>query len=98
MYLSLCILPAEQCCLYAFFHCFLFFNSSNAAREPVPIDGSLVGKCCCPYDLVLVVAMVSMFGTDDDLSSLAGVHTFNSSDRYFGYAVVNAVWHRESIL
>ena len=26
-----------------------------------------------PYDLVLAVAMVSMFGFDDDLSGLAGV-------------------------
>ena len=23
----------------------LFFHSSNAARDPVPVDGSLVGKC-----------------------------------------------------
>ena len=51
-----------------------------------------------PYDFVLAVAMVSMFGSDDDLSGRAGVYTFKSSDRYFGYAVVNAVWHKESIL
>ena len=29
---------------------------------------------------------------------LAGVYTFKSSDRYFGYEVVSAVWHRELIL
>ena len=51
-----------------------------------------------PYDLVLAVLMVNMFGSDDDLSGRAGVYTFKSSDRYFGYAVVSAVWHKESIL
>ena len=51
-----------------------------------------------PYDLVLAVPMVNTFGSDDDLSGHAGVYTFKSSDRYFGYAVVNAVWHKESIL
>ena len=51
-----------------------------------------------PYDLVLAVAMVSMFVSDDDISGLAGVYTVKSSDRYFGYAVVNAVWHEQSIL
>ena len=52
----------------------------------------------CPYDLVLVVATLRIFGSDDERSSLAGVYTFNSSDRYFRYAVVNEVWHRESVL
>ena len=51
-----------------------------------------------PYDLVLAVLIVNMFGSDDDLSGLVGVYTFKSCDRYFGYAVVNAVWHKESIL
>ena len=51
-----------------------------------------------PYDLVLAVPIVNMFGSDGDLSGRAGVYTFKSSDRYFGYVVVNAVWHRESIL
>ena len=51
-----------------------------------------------PYDLVLAVPMVNMFGSDDDLSGRAGVYTFKSSARYFGYAVVSAVWHKESIL
>ena len=49
------------------------------------------------YALVLAVAMINMFGSDDDLRGRAGVYTFKSSDRYFGYAVVNAVWHRESV-
>ena len=34
--------------------------------------------------------MLRIFGSNDELSGLAGVHTFNSSDRYFGYAVVSA--------
>ena len=80
------------------FECVLFFNSSNATRDPVPLYGSLVRNCCSSSDLVLAVAMVSMFGSDDDLSGRAGVYTFKSSDRYFGYAVVNAVCHKESIL
>ena len=50
------------------------------------------------YDLVLAVLMVNMFGSNDDLSGRAGVYTFKSSDRYFEYAVVSAVWHKESIL
>ena len=50
------------------------------------------------HNLVLAVVMSSMFESDDDLSGRAGVYTFKSSDRYFGYAVVSAVWHRESIL
>ena len=47
---------------------------------------------------VLAAAMLRIFGSNDERSGLAGVYTFNSSDRYFGYAVVNAVRHRESIL
>ena len=76
------------------FECVLFFHSSNAAMDPVPVDRSLVGK----YDCILAAAMLRIFGSNDEHSGLAGVHTFNSSDIYFGYAVVNAVWHRESIL
>ena len=45
-----------------------------------------------PYDLVLVVAMLRMFGSDE-CSGHAGVYTVKSSERYFGYAVVNEVWH-----
>ena len=59
--------------------------------------GTWYANACSPYDLVLAVAMVSMFGSDVDISDLAGVYTFKSSDRYLGYAVVNAVWHKESI-
>ena len=79
------------------FKCVLFFHSSNAARDPVLVDASLVENARCPYDFVLAVAMLRIFGSNDERSGLAGVYTFNSSDRYFGYAVVNAVWHRESI-
>ena len=50
------------------------------------------------HDFVLAVAMLRIFGSNDERSGFAGVYTFNSSDRYFGYAVVNAVLHRESIL
>ena len=51
---------------------------------------------------VLAAAMLRIFGSNDECSGLAGVYTFNSYYRYyiyryFGYAVVNAVWHRESI-
>ena len=52
----------------------------------------------CPYDFVLAAAMLMLFGSKDERSGLAGVYTFNSSDRYFGYAVVNAVQHSESVL
>ena len=52
----------------------------------------------CPYDFDLAAAMLRIFGSNDERSGLAGVFTFKSSDRYFGYAVVNAVWYRESIL
>ena len=50
-------------------------------------------KAHSQYDLVLAVPMVNMFVSDNDLSGRAGVYTFKSSDRYFGYVVVNAVWH-----
>ena len=73
-----------------------FFHNSNAAKDPVPVDGSLVARC--PYDFVLAAAMLRIFGSNDERSGLAGVYTFKSSDRYFGYAVVNAVCHRGSIL
>ena len=48
----------------------------------------------CPNDLVLAAAMLRIFGSDDQRSGLTGVYTFKSSDRYLGYAVVKAVWHR----
>ena len=51
-----------------------------------------------PYGFVLAAAMLRIFGSDDERSGLAGVYTFKSSDRYFGYAIVHAVGHRESIL
>ena len=80
------------------FECVLFFHSSNAATDPIPVDGFLVGKCPLSISLVLAAAMMRIFGSNDECSGHAGVYTFNSSDRYFGYAVVSAVWHRESIL
>ena len=80
------------------FECVLFFNSSNAASDPVPVMGPWYANARCPYDFVLAAAMLGIFGSNDERSGLAGVYTFNSFDRYFGYAVVSAVWHRESIL
>ena len=38
----------------------------------------------CPYEFVLAAAMLRIFGSNDECSGLAGVYTFNSSDRYFG--------------
>ena len=71
---------------------------SNFTRDSVPIAGSLVCDFSLPYDLVLVLATLRMFGSDDECSGLAGVYTVKSSERYFGYEVINAVWHIESIL
>ena len=48
--------------------------------------------------MIIVVATLRMFGSDDECSGPAGVYTVKSSKRYFGYAVVNEVWHIESIL
>ena len=56
--------------------CVLFFHSSNAARDPVPVDRSLVGKCSCPHDFVLAAVMLRIFGSNDERSGLAGVYTF----------------------
>ena len=43
--------------------------------------------------MVLVVAMLRMFGSDDECSGRAGVYTVKSSEIYSEYAVVNEVWH-----
>ena len=43
-------------------------------------------------------ATLRIFVSDDECSGLAGVHTVKSSERYYGYAVVNEVSHIESIL
>ena len=71
---------------------FHFLQHSNVASWWVPGTQMLT-----VYDFVLAVAMLRMFGSDSECSGLAGVYTFKSSDRYFGYAVVNAVWHKEPI-
>ena len=65
----------------------------NFTRDSVPIAGSLVSN-----DLVLVVTTLRMFMSDDKCSGLAEVYTVKSSERYFGNAVVNEVWHIKSIL
>ena len=81
------------------FESFLFFNNSNATRDPVDDDdGSLVCKCSLSVWLGLAAAMLRMFGSDNECSGLAGVYTFKSSDRYFGYAAVIAVWHRVNLV
>ena len=86
----------------AVFKCLLNVSFSSTVLMPPGTLFQLMGpwyaNARSPYDLVLVVAMVSMLGSDVDISGLAGVYTFKSSDRYFGYAVVNAVWHKDSIL
>ena len=56
--------------------------------------GPWYANACCPHDLVLAAATLRIFGSDDASSGRAGVYTFNSSDRYFGYAV----WHRVNLV
>ena len=81
---------------------FLNVSFSSTAQTPPGTMFQLMGpwysNACCPYDLVLAEATLKIFGFNNECSGLAGVYTFKSFDRYFGYAVVNAVWHRESIL
>ena len=36
---------AENIAVFRCLECVLFFHSSNAARDPVAVHGSLVGKC-----------------------------------------------------
>ena len=60
--------------------------------------GLWYGNIRGPYDLVFVVATLRMFESDDERRDLASVYTVKSSERYFGYAVINEVWHVESIL
>ena len=77
------------------------FFSSTVLMPPgtqFQLMGPWYANARFPYDLVLAVPMVNMFGSDDDLSGLAGIYTFKSSDRYFGYAVDNTVCHKESNL
>jgi hypothetical protein len=38
----------------------------------------------CPNDFVFAAAILRIFGSIDERRGLAGVYTFNSSDRYFG--------------
>ena len=93
-----------DCCLgnSAVFRCLLNVSISSTVLMPPGTMFQLMGpwyaNARSPYDLVHAVPMVSMFGSDDNLSGLAGIYTFKSSDRYFGYVEVNAVWHKESIL
>ena len=60
--------------------------------------GPWYANACCPYDFVLAAAMLRIFGSNDERSGLAGVYTFNSSDRYLGYAVINTVWYRVNLV
>ena len=93
----------ESCLLDSYvFRCFLNVSfSSTVPMQPgslIQLMGPWYANARCPYDFVLAEAKLRMFGSNDERSGLAGVYTFNSSDRYCGYAVVNAVWHSESIL
>ena len=85
-------------CTYLYASCLLnsavfrcFFNvsfSSTVLMLPgtlFQLMGPWYTNARCPYDLVLTVAMLRIFGSDDECSGLAGVYTFNSSDRYFVY-------------
>ena len=98
-------------CTYFYASCLLnnavfryFLNVSFSSTVLMPpwtlfqLMGPWYANARCLYDLVLTAATLGIFGSDGERSGLAGVYTFNSSDRYFRYAVVNAVWHRESIL
>ena len=98
MYLSLfCgFLPDKQCCFRIFLN--VYFSSTVLMPPGTLLMGLWYANASSPYDLVLAVPMVNMFGSNDDVSGRAGVYTFKSSDRYFGYVVVSAVWHKESIL
>ena len=98
-----CTYLYESCMLNsAVFRCFLNVSFSSTVLILPGTLFQLMGpwymNAHCPYDLVLAAAMLRIFGSNDERSSHAGVCTFKSSDRYFGYAVVSAVWHRESIL
>ena len=84
------------------FRCVLNVSFSSTVLMPLGTLLQLMGlwyaNARCPYDLVLAAATLRIFGSNDERRGLAGVYTFNSSDKYFEYAVVNAMWHRESIL
>ena len=81
---------------------FLNFYFFSTVLLPPGILFQLMGpwyaNARCQYDLVLAAATLGIFEYDNERSDHDGVYTLNSSDRYFGYAVVNAVWHKESIL
>ena len=83
----------------AVFRCLLNMSFSSTILIPPGTLFQLMGpwytNARSPYDLVLAVPMVNMFGSDDDLSGHAGVYTFKSSDRYFGYVIVKAVWRKK---
>ena len=74
----------------AVFRCLLNVSfSSTVLMLPgtlFQLMGPWYANARCPYDFVLAAVMLRIFGFD-----LAGVYTFNSSDRYFGNAVVSAV-------
>ena len=53
---------------------------------------------CWVPGMQMFVAMLRMFESDDERSGLAGIYTVKSSERYFGYAVINEVWYIEPIL
>ena len=98
-----CTYLCESCLLHnAVFRCLLNVSFSSIVLMPPGTlfqwMGPWYANACCRYNFVLAAAMLRIFGSNDERSGLAGVYTFNSSDRYFASAVVNAVWHRESIL
>ena len=82
-------------CTYLYEFCLLnsavfryFFNVSFSSTVVMPprtlcqLMGPWYANACCPYDLVLTTVMLRIFGSNNEYSGLAGVYTFNSSDRY----------------
>ena len=96
--LLILVLLMEEVCLQLSPEGNHVLDHSNFTRDSVPIVGSMYANVRWPYDLVLVVVTLRMKGTDDERSGFSGVYTVKSSKRYFGNAVVNEVWHIESIL
>ena len=87
-------------CTYLYEFCLLnsavfryFFNvsfSSTVLMSPetlLQLMGPWYANARCPYDFVVAAAMLRIFGSNGEGSGLAGVYTFNSSDRYFGVRI-----------
>ena len=57
-----------------------FLNASIVLMSTLfQLLGPWYTNACCPYVLVLVVAMLRMFESNDDRSGLAGIYTIKNS-------------------